>query len=128
MGEPFQVMAAGCGGYVHHDLTAPTACAATPIVAGLRYSARDRTVWLGFACDTHADQLIAARPLLPRDRDRLRTRQDRERTELDGKRWAGLRDGPLARGRAAEQLVARARVWAAAHPWRPGSASRAPGS
>lgn len=128
MGEPFQVMAAGCGGFIYPALTAPYACAATPTVAGLRYSERDRTVWLGFACDIHAGQLIAARALLARDRDRLRTRQERERTELDGRRWAGLRDGPLARGRAAEQLVARARIWAGAHPWRPGSTSSGPGS
>ncbi len=127
MGEPFQVMAAGCGGIVHHDVTAPTACKAAATSAGLRYSEQDRTVWLGFACDVHADQLIAARALLPRDRDVLRTRQDRERTELDGKRWAGLRDGPLARGRAAEQLVARAQEWAAAHPLQRDSASGSPG-
>jgi hypothetical protein len=117
VGEPFSVMAAGCGGFIQPGLTAPFVCTATPVVAGLRYSERDRTVWLGFACDAHAEQLIAARALLPRDRDRLRTRQERERTELDGKRWAGLRDGPLARGRAADDLMTRARVWAAAHPW-----------
>ena len=119
VGEPFRVMAAGCGGFVHHDLTAPTACVQTPTVAGLRYSARDRTAWLGFACDSHADQLIAARRLLARDRDVLRAREARERTELDGRRWAGLRDGPLARGRAADDLVARARAWADQHPLLP---------
>lgn len=62
---------------------------------------------------------LAGSHLLPSVRGELRAREARQRTELDGRRWAGLRDGPLARGRAADDLVARARAWAARHPWRP---------
>lgn len=112
----FHVAAAGCGGVIHRGLLGPTSCHAEPIVAGLWYAAHGRTVWLGFGCERHADQLIAARPLLPRDRDVLDRRRDRHRTELAGKRWAGEQEGPLARGAAAERLVERAKAWAAAHP------------
>ena len=111
--RPFRVLNAGCGGYVHHDLRAPAGCSAPPTVAGLRFSERDRTAWLGFACDAHAAELIAPRPLLPRDRDVLERRRAQKETELDGRRWAGLREGPLARGAAAERLVEQAREWAA---------------
>jgi hypothetical protein len=70
MAEPFQVMAGGCGGYVHHTLTTPSPCNAIPTVVGLLMFRRPdgrRAVWRGFACDAHAHQLLAARPLLPRD-------------------------------------------------------------
>ena len=50
--------------------------------------------------------------MLPRDRDVLNRRQDRHRTEIAGKRWAGEQEGPLARGAAAERLVERAKAWA----------------
>jgi hypothetical protein len=72
-----------------------------------------RTVWFGFACDRHADQLVAARPLMLRDRDVLSQRRDQERTELAGKRWAGEQEGPIARGAAAGRLIERANTWAA---------------
>jgi hypothetical protein len=107
-------MAARCGGIVHRGMLGPTDCQAEPTRAGLWYSAHGRTAWLGFACDGHAAELIAARPLLPRDRDVLARRQDRHRTEIAGQRWAGEQEGPLARGVAAERLVERARAWAAA--------------
>ena len=105
----FHVMAAGCGGIV--DDASP--CETEPIYAGLRYTAHGRTVWLGFACPRHADQLIAARPLLPRDRDVLNRRRDHRRALRVGKRWAGEQEGPLARGAAAERLIGRAQRWAA---------------
>jgi hypothetical protein len=81
-------------------------------MAGLWYAAHGRTAWLGFACPRHVDQLIAPRPLLPRDRDVLARRQDRHRTEIAGQRWAGEQEGTLARGPAAERLVDRAKAWA----------------
>ena len=112
----FHVMEAGCGGVVHHDTLPPTNCQAQPTVAGLWYAAHGRTVWLGFACRRHADELIAPRQLLPRDRDVLERRRDRHRTQMAGRRWAGEQEGPLARGPAAERLVERAKAWAAAHP------------
>jgi hypothetical protein len=107
-------MNAGCGGYVHHDL-APSTCEDAPTVVGLRFSPHDRTVWLGFACDVHAQELIAPRVLLPRDRDVLHRRRALRSHESRGRRWAGLREGPLARGAAAEQLVDRALAWASRH-------------
>ena len=111
----FHVMEAGCGGVVHHDLLAPTSCQAQPTVAGLWYAAHWRSVWLGFACDGHAEELIASRRLLPRDRDVLNRRRDRRRTELAGHRWAGEQEGPLACGAAVVRLVEQAKAWAAAH-------------
>jgi len=111
----FHVMEAGCGGVVDHDTLAPTNCQAEPTVAGLWYAAHGRTVWLGFACHRHAPELIAPRPLLPRDRNVLERRRDRHRTQMAGRRWAGEQEGPVARGAAAERLVERAKAWAAAH-------------
>ena len=90
-------------------------CGAEPTRAGLWFAAHGRTVWLAFACDQHADDLIAARPLLPRARDALNRRRDKRRTELAGHRWAGEQEGPLARGAAAERLVERAKAWAEQH-------------
>jgi hypothetical protein len=118
----FQVMAAGCGGYIHNTLSAPSHCSVEPTVVGLLIFRRPdgrRAVWLGFACNQHADQLLAARPLLPRDYDVLARRRDKLRTELAGRRWAGEQEGPLARGAEADRLVERALAWAATHP-RPG--------
>jgi hypothetical protein len=112
----FHCMAAGCGGIVHRGMQGPTSCHAEPTVAGLWYAAHGRTAWLGFACDRHASELIAPRSLLPRDRAVLECRCDRHRTEMAGRRWAGEREGPLARGAAAERLVERAKAWAAGHP------------
>lgn len=114
VGEPFQVMAAGCGAYVSNGFTAPSVCHSEPTMVGLWMYRREsgrRAVWRGFACDDHAEQLLAARALLPRDRDVLARRRDRHRTELAGRRWAGEREGPLARGAEADQLVERALAW-----------------
>ena len=77
-------MAAGCGGIVHRGMQGPTHCLKEPVVAGLWFAAHGRTAWLAFACPGHADQLIAPRPLLPRDRDVLNRRRDRHRTEIAG--------------------------------------------
>ena len=93
----------------------PTHCQTEPTVAGLWFAAHGRTAWLGFACDRHAESLVAARWLLPRDRDVLARRRDKHRTELAGKRWAGEPQGPLARGAEAERLIERARAWAQTH-------------
>jgi hypothetical protein len=57
------------------------------------------SVWLGFACDQHADDLIATRPLLPRDRDALNRRRDKRRTELAGHRRASEQEGLSLVGR-----------------------------
>lgn len=118
MGEPFQVMAAGCGGFVHHAGVAPSHCEAEPTVVGLvMFRRRDgrRAAWRAFACNRHADHLIAPRPLLPRDRDVLARRRDERRTKLAGRRWAGEQEGPLARGAEADDLVERAWAWQQRH-------------
>ena len=120
----FHVMAAGCGGMVHCGGQGPVHCGAEPTRAGIWYAQYGRTAWLAFACDLHADNLIAPRELHPRDRDALNRRRDKRRTELAGHRWAGEQEGPLARGPAAERLVQRARAWAERHTDRGDAASR----
>ena len=112
----FHVMAAGCGGMVYRGGQGPVHCGAEPTVAGLWFARQGQTVWLAFACDIHADDLIAPRELLPRDRDALNRRRDKRRTQLTGHRWAGEQEGPLARGAAAERLIDRAQAWAERHP------------
>ena len=96
-----------------HDVLPPTVCVAAPTVAGLRYYPHNRVAWLAFACDQHADELIAPRALLPRDCAVLARRRAHRDTELVGQRWTGEREAPLARGPAAERLIERARAWAA---------------
>jgi hypothetical protein len=86
------------------------------VVAGLWYAAHGRTVWLGFACQQHAELLVAPRALIPRDCDALHRRREQHRTVLAGQRWAGELEGPLARGAAAERLIERAQAWAHRHP------------
>lgn len=117
--DAFRVMAAGCGGFRTHPTLAPDSCTNEPTHAGLCFYGAPgsrRAIWLGFACPAHVHQLVAARLLLPRDRDVLDRRRDQQRTELAGRRWAGERDAPLARGKEADDLLARARAWAVAHP------------
>ena len=111
----FHTMAAGCGGIVHRGLLGPTSCEAEPTVAGLWYAAHGRTAWLGFACPRHADQLIAPRPMLPRDRDVLARRGQARAPKWPGERRAGEQEGALVRGTSAERLVERAKAWAERH-------------
>ena len=103
----FRAMDAGCGG--------PDGCDAVVTVVGL-YVAGTGTVWRSFACAEHADHLVAPRALRARDRDLLRRRADLATDPRIGRRYAGERDGPLARGPAAEALVRRAVEWAERHP------------
>jgi hypothetical protein len=58
----FHVVAARCGGNAFRGSLGPTQCGGEPTFAGLWLAAHGRTVWLGFACAGHADQLIAPRP------------------------------------------------------------------
>jgi hypothetical protein len=83
-------------------------CQAEPTTAGLWFSPHGRTAWLAFACDNHSGDLIAPRPLLPRNRDALNRRRDKRRTELAGHRWAGEQEGrspvePPPRGSSSAQ-------------------------
>lgn len=119
MGEPFRTLAAGCGGYDQHLTTPPSACVGEVVVVGLvlvGQPGKRRAVWRGFACSGHAHRLIAARALLPRDRDVLARRREAQHVQLAGHRWAGEREGPLARGRDADELIAHAVAWVEAHP------------
>ena len=120
MGDGFRAMTAGCGGLLHRDPSGPTPCPGEVIAVGLRlYTFRRSTVWLAFGCEQHLDQLIAPRRLLPRDHETLLLRRDRQRLHRAGRTWFGDEEQPLARGRDAERLVARAQAWAARHPVTP---------
>lgn len=117
--EPFRTLAAGCGGYEQHALLPPSTCTGEVVVVGLVLVGKPgkrRAVWRGFACRVHAHCLIAARPLLPRDRDVLARRREEQHVEMAGHRWAGEREGPLARGREADELIERSIAWVEAHP------------
>lgn len=97
-----------CGGYRHGVWTAPSRCLTPVVAAGLVFYEQPRPrVWWAFACRDHAKHLTAARALL-----------DRDRAEIARRRAAapGERTEPLAVGRAAWELLDRARRWAAAHP------------
>lgn len=118
----FQAMAVGCGALVPRDTLGPSGCTGTVTAVGLRlYSLRRSTVWLAFACEEHLGQLLAPRRLLPRDREALLRRRERQRLLLARQVWHGEVEGPLARGRDAERLAARAQAWAARHPLTPPS-------
>lgn len=71
---------------------------------------RPSVMWC-FACPEHAEELIAARPLQERDRAEMARRR-----ELSARHAPDPQGGPLAVGRAARELVDRARRWAQAHP------------
>lgn len=122
MGEgPFRLLAAGCGGFLHHDQVAPRQCDREPVVVGLVLigePGRRRALWRGFACELHADALLAARALRPRDQALLTHRHTAWHTQLAGRPWHGAPEQPLAWGREADELLARAQAWAARHPGR----------
>lgn len=117
--EPFRLKAAGCGCFVHHAGDAPCQCDREPVVVGLVMigePSQRRTLWRGFACDDHVGELLAARALLPRDHALRAHRRDAWHTQLAGRRWTGSPGQPLAWGREAAELLARAQAWAARHP------------
>jgi hypothetical protein len=110
----FRAMDAGCGGIDDDD--PDTSCAAPVTAVGL-YLASTGTVWQSYACDAHAGQLIAPRALRPRDRDKVRRREQHAEDPRIGRRYAGEQDGPLARGSAAAKLVRAAIEWGKRHPF-----------
>ncbi|OLT12918.1 hypothetical protein BJF78_23200 [Pseudonocardia sp. CNS-139] len=67
-----------------------------------------------FTCAHHTDEVIAARPLLDRDRAELTRRRDRATSVRAGHRHPPVE--PLRVGTAALRLVEDARAWAAKHP------------
>jgi hypothetical protein len=110
----FRLGAGGCGAMVatgpHGQ---PNSCRLPATRCGLllhRPKNKPAEAWLVFACEPHADRLVAARELLDRDRAVL----DRWRAE-EARAMAGQpyrRAEPLALGGGAVQLVERARRWA----------------
>lgn len=97
-----------CGGYRQGIWTAPARCHSPVVAAGLVFYEQPRPrVWWAFACPDHAEHLTAARPLLDRDRAEIA----RRRTAAPGDRTEAL-----AAGRAARELLDRARRWADANP------------
>lgn len=116
--EPFRLLAAGCGGFVHYDGVAPHQCMQEPVVVGLVLIGEPglrRALWRGFACEVHAGELLAARALRPRDQALLAHRREAWHTQLAGRRWSGTPEQPLAWGREADELLARALDWVARH-------------
>ena len=105
-----------CGGYRQGVWTAPSPCPHPVAAAGLYVNRADHrpyrwSVWWAFACPEHAHELVAARPLLDRDRAEIARRRDLR------EHWTPGRDvEPLAVGRPAAELVERAHRWATAHP------------
>lgn len=113
----FMESAAGCGGFVQPAGLAPRACQAAPEFVGLKMYRQDsgrRHVVRGFACAGHVEHFDVARPLRDADRALLERRRERQRVELSGRRWDGEREGPLAWGREADELLERARAWVVA--------------
>jgi len=112
-GGVFYIHDGTCGGYEPDNQAAPRRCLQRVVAAGLvdRLESRRPAVWLSFACAGHVGNLIAARPLLDRDRAEMaRRRFHHDAMRIDPDR------GPLATGRAARELLARAQRWATAHP------------
>jgi hypothetical protein len=110
--DPFAASAPGCGAYVAAGSTiSGSRCGGEPTWAGLKWFPGPESVWLAFTCDRHRDRLIAPRRLLPKDRAELAARAERIRRSVeDHVPW--VPEQPLARGRAARALIARARAWA----------------
>jgi hypothetical protein len=102
---------ASCAGYQHPGPYAPYHCPRPVVAAGLVFyeERRGQFLYLAFACPEHTRELIAARPLQERDHAEITRRRTRPATE---------RTEPLAVGREARELVARARRWARTHPER----------
>lgn len=114
--QSFRLGVGGCGAVVQSGPGGrPEQCFAPVTRCGLllrrRFDGKPPEAWLAFACDGHADRLVAARDLLPRDREVLDRWWAEERREYTAERpWQ--RPEPLATGGDAVQLVERARRWA----------------
>ena len=91
---PWRLAAAGCGAFGHAGT--PCGCQGAVTHAGLILREHPVQAWLAFSCSMHTDDLIAARPLLDRDRAVLADWRARERRALDGQGWDPPR--PLASG------------------------------
>jgi hypothetical protein len=88
---PWRLAAAGCGAYsTSGHAGTPRGCQGAVTHAGLILREHPVQAWLAFSCSMHTDDLIAARPLLDRDRAVLADWRARERRALDGQGWDRL--------------------------------------
>ncbi len=105
------IHAPGCGGYQHGMWTAPAACGRPVVAAGpVFYPYPHPQTWLGFACAEHVGLLEVARPLTDSDRAVLARRSARHHEHRPNP-GPVPEEVPLATGRAARELIARARRW-----------------
>lgn len=75
----------------------PRSCDEPVTHAGTRFFPYDKSLWLAFACEGHADVLTDPRPLTDRDRRELETRQRNHDLAMSGKPY--IRPKPLRAGR-----------------------------
>ncbi|MBC3189978.1 hypothetical protein H7X46_02735 [Pseudonocardia sp. C8] len=113
--EPFYVAGSGCGARVSGFGGPPGRCTGGATYAGVVMFATEQKqmLWLAFACAEHADQLDAPRRMLPRDEAARDERHRNEQAARSGRPYT--RPQPLALGRDARELHAKALRWAAAH-------------
>jgi len=110
----FQTDVAGCA-LSSAGQQDPRACRRPVIRAGLRLVLDpEPRLFLCFACDQHASQLDAPRPLRARDAEERAARRRRAQTG-----HADTPAPPMAVGRDAVELHARALAWAARHTQAP---------
>jgi hypothetical protein len=113
---PFRLGAPCCGAMVPRGPSGqpkqcPRAVRRCGLVLRRREGLRPAEAWLAFACDKHAEGLVAPRALLDRDRAVLEAWRAEARRKYSTERpWRAPQ--PLARGVDAVKLVERARRWA----------------
>ncbi|MBC3189511.1 hypothetical protein H7X46_00305 [Pseudonocardia sp. C8] len=113
--EPFYAGGSGCGAMVSGSGGPPSRCTGGATYAGLVMFATERRqeVWLSFACEQHVDRLDAPRRMLPRDQAVRDERRRNEQAARSARPYTQPK--PLALGREARELHAKALRWAAAH-------------
>jgi hypothetical protein len=94
---------------------APRSCHAPVTHAGLAFFEHESGrcyVYKVFACSAHSDEITAAHPMLDHDRAELERRREAQRQVLEEHAPAETCYlDPIAYGREARELVARAKVW-----------------
>ena len=106
MSEPLAPWRGGCAGRVGNGH-----CGGRVEFAGLAYFEQTKQAWLAFTCADHRGQLIASRPLTEADRAEIARRLEAHRRVVEDHE-PFVKPEPLARGRAARELVERAKRWA----------------
>lgn len=116
---PWQLGQPGCGASVQSGPGGSFRdCGGKPVYAGVVLHRspirRQLECWLSFACAEHVDRLVAARPMLERDRAVQHEWRRQRDLALAGRRHESPK--PLATGPDAKALHERALAWATAHP------------